>query len=90
MKKSQRQMFYEASRRISDADQTMMELLFGVNPITDEELRKAIAKRPSVYKRYEGYIGRRANAVFMPCCHKSELDRIYDMWSNPFPGSDKH
>lgn len=84
----QKQMYYDSVRRLSDADLVMMELLFGVNPITDDELRKSIEKRPHIYKRYEGFLGRRANGVLMPCCAVPHTaDEIYEIWSNPFPGS---
>jgi hypothetical protein len=43
----------------SDGIPTMMDLLFGPNPITDDELRKLIAKRPEVYGRYASYLGKR-------------------------------
>jgi hypothetical protein len=38
---------------------TMLDLLFGANPITDDELRALIAKRPHVYGRFAGYLGKR-------------------------------
>jgi hypothetical protein len=56
---SQAEHLQRAQARSARADQTMLDLLFGPNPITDDELRKLIAKRPEVYGRYAGYLGKR-------------------------------
>lgn len=56
---SQKQMFEAARRRSASADQTMLDLLYGPNPISDDELRRLIAKRPEVYGKYKGYLGKR-------------------------------
>ena len=56
---TQQRMYYEAVRKLADRDIAMLEMLYGENPITDDELRALIAKRPQVYGRYEGYIGKR-------------------------------
>jgi hypothetical protein len=58
-KKTQKEHFWTSHQQVSAGDQTMMDLLFGPNPITDDELRKLIAKRPSVYGRYANYLGKR-------------------------------
>lgn len=50
---------YEAHDRIADANEVMLDLLFGPNPITDDELRKLIVKRPHIYGRFAGYLGTR-------------------------------
>ena len=50
--------FNIANPRI-DGDLVMQDLLFGKNPITDDELRALIKKRPAIYSRYAGYLGRR-------------------------------
>lgn len=55
----QKHMFDAAQRRTAERDKLMMEFLFGKNPITDDDLRKLIAKRPNVYGRYAGYLGKR-------------------------------
>lgn len=57
--KTQAQMYYDAVRRQSDTDKVMLDLLYGPNPITDDELRAMIAKRPHVYARYADYLGKR-------------------------------
>lgn len=56
---TQEQHFWAAHRRISDANEAMMDLLYGPNPITDQELQKLIEKRPATYGRFAGYIGKR-------------------------------
>ena len=48
-----------AERKTSEANQAMLGLLYGPNPITDEELAKLIEKRPHIYGRFAGYIGKR-------------------------------
>ena len=48
-----------AERKTSEANQAMLGLLYGANPITDEELSKLINKRPNIYGRFAGYIGKR-------------------------------
>lgn len=58
-KQSQRDMYYTAVRDATDGHLVMMELLYGSNPITDAELAKLIEKRPHVYGKYAGYIGKR-------------------------------
>lgn len=52
-------MYYAAVRHTAEVNEVMLELLFGSNPITDAELRAAIAKRPHVYGRFAGYLGKR-------------------------------
>lgn len=60
-KPSQVQMFYSAERKSGELNRAMLDSLYGPNPITDEELRKLIEKRPNVYGRFAGYIGKRPN-----------------------------
>lgn len=54
-------MFYEAHDNIAGGNQVMLDLLFGPNPITDDELRQLIEKRPATYGRFAGYLGKRAS-----------------------------
>jgi hypothetical protein len=56
---NQAHMYYTAFRRAADGNEVMLELLFGYNPITDDELRACIARRPHVYGRFAGYLGTR-------------------------------
>lgn len=57
--RTQAQMYYDAERKSADANKAVLELLYGPNPITDDELRALIAKRPNVYGRFAGYLGKR-------------------------------
>jgi hypothetical protein len=57
--RTQNQMFQHAHDRSAAGNTVMMDLLYGPNPITDDELRKLIAKRPEVYARFAGYLGKR-------------------------------
>ena len=59
---SQKDMFYKAGRDLTDAHLTMLDLLYGANPINDLELAKSIERRPSLYSRYVGYLGQRVGA----------------------------
>jgi hypothetical protein len=53
--------YYKAVRDITEKDLTMLDLLYGSNPITDDELQRLIEKRPHVYGKYAGYIGKRTS-----------------------------
>jgi hypothetical protein len=57
--KSQLRAFYKAHDNIAGGNETMLDLLFGPNPITDDELRRLTEKRPGTYGRFAGYIGKR-------------------------------
>ena len=57
--KTQIQMFYEQNRKIASLNEAMLNALYGKNPITDQELATLIKKRPHVYGRFEGYLGKR-------------------------------
>jgi len=58
--KTQEDFFKHAQTRIFAGNEVMLNLLFGNNPITDDELRALIEKRPHVYKRFSKYIGTRS------------------------------
>lgn len=60
---TQYQMFELARRKLADGNLAMLDMLFGVNPITDAELRKLIEKRPAIYGRFAGYLGTRGEAA---------------------------
>lgn len=49
----------DINRSTFDGNQTMLDLLFGANPITDDDLRALIKKRPEVYTRFSAYLGKR-------------------------------
>lgn len=57
--KSQMAAFYRAHRQVCDQNEVMLDLLYGPNPLTDDELRRLIAKDPHRYGRFEGYLGKR-------------------------------
>lgn len=59
MPKSQLQIWEEERRKIASLNDAMLDALYGANPITDDELRALIEKRPSVYGRFAGYLGKR-------------------------------
>ena len=55
--KTQMQLFYEAGRKISDGHSAFMEMItHPTNPLTSNDLRKLIAKRPELYGKYSGFI----------------------------------
>lgn len=55
--KTQKQMFRDAEQIAADRDNTFMELVnHPTNPLTREDLEKNIARRPSLWKRYEGFL----------------------------------
>jgi len=45
-----------ARRRMADANETMMDLMYGPNPITRDELVALIRKRPEVYRKYASHL----------------------------------
>ena len=55
--------FTHPHAKSAGADETMLNLLYGPNPITDDELRKLIAKRPHVYGKYAAYLGKRGQGA---------------------------
>jgi len=57
MMKQQVQMFYEEGRRIAEGNDAMMDLI-RAGDITNGELQALIAKRPSVYGRFQGFVGK--------------------------------
>lgn len=59
--RSQLAAFWRAHRKIADQNEVMLELLFGPNPITDDELRRLIQRDPARYGRFSGYLGTRAS-----------------------------
>jgi hypothetical protein len=54
---NQRQHFYEASRRLGEANETFMELVnHPTNPLTREDLEANIKRRPALWSRYAGFL----------------------------------
>jgi hypothetical protein len=59
MREGSAEAYMEKARRvIALGNETMLALLFGKNPISDAELRALIRKRPEVYGRFSGYVGK--------------------------------
>lgn len=50
---------FTTAQLASRGDETTQRLLFGPNPVTDEELRALVQTRPALYSRYAAYIGKR-------------------------------
>ena len=48
---------------LADKIEAMLDMLYGPNPITDEELGALIRKYPERYKMFEGFIGKRVMPV---------------------------
>ena len=61
--KTQARAFAETHDNIAGGNLVMMDLLFGENAVTDEELTKLIAKRPEHYGRFSGYLGTRNKGI---------------------------
>lgn len=61
--RSQEEHFSHAHAKSAGADETMLNLLYGPNAISDDELRKLIAKRPHVYGKYAAYLGKRGSGA---------------------------
>lgn len=51
---TQEQMFYQAHRQISDANETFLELV--ADGLTREELQRNIERRPSLWARYSNWL----------------------------------
>jgi hypothetical protein len=59
MMQTQKQLYYAAEQKAANRNAAMLDLLYGLNPITDKELRSLIEKRPNIYGKYSGYLGKR-------------------------------
>ena len=46
-------------KKTFEQNEIMMEMLFGNNPITDDELKMLIEKHPEKYGRFANFIGKR-------------------------------
>lgn len=59
MKKTQEQMFYDAGSKSGELNNAFMELInHPTNPMTNSDLRELIKRRPEVYGRFSGFIGK--------------------------------
>jgi hypothetical protein len=57
---SQHERFFTSHDVVAAGNATMLDLLFGTNPISDDELRRLVEKRPHVYGKFAGYLGKRS------------------------------
>jgi hypothetical protein len=55
-RQSQLALYYTAERNSALLNEAFLEIMTGPHPMTREELRKLIAKRPSVYGRFSGWL----------------------------------
>jgi len=55
----QKGMMEKARANIAGGNLAMLDLLYGPNPISDDELRALIKKRPETYSRFSSYLGKR-------------------------------
>ena len=61
MMRTQTQMFYEAQRKAGELNELFMEMINDpVAPMTNDELKALIAKRPEVYGKFSGFVGKLA------------------------------
>lgn len=51
---TQEQMFYQAQRRVADANETFLELVTA--GLTREELQRNIERRPALWSRYANWL----------------------------------
>jgi len=60
--KTQKEMFLGAHDNIAGLNTAFMDLVNDpANPMTNEDLRKLIERRPEVYGRFAGFIGKLAD-----------------------------
>lgn len=52
--------FYKSHDAVANQNEAMLELLYGTNPITDDELARLVQRNPARYGRFRGYIGKRS------------------------------
>ena len=58
MRLSQTQLYWQERRKIADANLTFLEMLKGDRPITNAELEQLIEKRPELWGRFSGFLGK--------------------------------
>lgn len=62
-KRTQEQMFYAAVKRSADLNNAMMDLIKDPdNPLTNADLQALIDRRPDVYGRFSGFLGKLPDA----------------------------
>lgn len=58
MTPTQEQMYYQAQRRSAEINLTFLDMLKGDAPLTNAELQANIDKRPELWGRFAGFIGK--------------------------------
>ncbi len=57
--KTQMQLYKEAERKLAEANQAFMDRVKDqVNPLTNEDLERLIARWPERYGRFSGFLGK--------------------------------
>jgi len=54
--KTQHQLYSEAQQKLAKKHETFMEIMRGPNPLTQDELRLLIKKRPEAYGCYATFL----------------------------------
>ena len=62
--KTQLQMYREAEQRIFDRNNALLEMVNDpVNPLTNQDLERLIARWPERYEMYSGWLGKLTDEV---------------------------
>lgn len=57
--KTQMQLYQEAERKLAEANEAFMDMVNDpVNPMTNDDLERAIARWPERYGRFSGFLGK--------------------------------
>ena len=57
--KTQMQMYREAERKLAEANEAFMDMVNDpVNPMTNDDLERLIARWPERYGRFSGFLGK--------------------------------
>ena len=57
--KTQMQLYKEAERKLAEANQAFMDMVNDpVNPLTNDDLERLIARWPERYGRFSGFLGK--------------------------------
>ncbi len=57
--KTQMQMYQEAERKLAEANEAFMDMVNDpVNPLTNDDLERLIARWPERYGRFSGFLGK--------------------------------
>jgi len=62
--KTQLQMYREAKQKLFDANRAFMEMVNDpVNPMTNQDLERLIARFPARWERFSGFVGKLKDEV---------------------------